>query len=268
VQDVTEQRAIEARLRRAEEALAAQRRQGGAQQAGEDRAAEAIQEALLPAEPELGNLGGVTVHGRCRSPDRVGGIDGDWYDAMPLSGTRSLVVLGDVDDSGLSSMVTAALLRHAIRAYAAMDMAPGEILTAVNALLIAGTTGHTACVVLARYEPADQTLCWAAAGQLPPVRYTGMGRGTVLSGPLGLPLGEVPDVQYLDMTVKLNTDDRVLLYAGGHARLDRKRGGGLDLVRRAAEHVDLGDFTALIDHVVKAVAGDDEDICALLLHIG
>src|SRR5262249_17856648 len=51
VQDVTEERAVEARLRRAEEALAAQRYRT----ADERRAAEALQRALLPTDPELGH---------------------------------------------------------------------------------------------------------------------------------------------------------------------------------------------------------------------
>ncbi|GGM41842.1 SpoIIE family protein phosphatase [Dactylosporangium sucinum] len=264
VQDVTEERAIEARLRRAEEALAAQRHR----LADERRAAEALQKALLPTDPELGHTEGVEICGRCRSPERVGTVDGDWYDAASLPGGATVLVLGDVDDRGLSSMTTAARLRYAVRAYAMLDMPPADILTAVNGMLCAMEVEHTACLVVARFSPATRELRWAAAGQVAPIRYAAGGQGSVLSGPLGLPLGEVDEMRYTETTVTLEPGDRVLLYTGGKARVDRRRGGGLDLVRRAGEHIDLGDFDAVVQHLVGALnVADDEDVCAMLVHV-
>jgi hypothetical protein len=176
--------------------------------------------------------------------------------------------MGDVDDRGLSSMTTAARLRFAIRAYAALDMAPAEILTAVNDVLCGLPVDHTANAVVARIDPTGRELRWAAAGQVAPVRFDASGRGSVLSGPLGLALGEVPEVRYSDAAVPLDAGDRVLLYTGGTGRSERRRGGGLDLVRRAGEHVDLANFEALVEHVITAIAvPDDEDICALILHV-
>ncbi|MEV8515842.1 SpoIIE family protein phosphatase [Dactylosporangium sp. NPDC051484] len=269
VQDVTDERATEARLRRAEEALAAQRHR----LAGDRRAAEALQRALLPTGPELAHLEGVRVRGRCRSTERVGTVDGDWYDATPVPGGDTILVLGDVDERGLSSMTTAARLRYAVRAYATLDTAPGDILTAVNEMLCAMEAGHTARLVVAQYSPATRELRWAAAGQVAPVRYDPGGRGTVLSGPLGLPLGEVAEMRYTDTVVSLEPGDRVLFYAdgqkaGGRPRADRRRGGGLDLVRRAGETIDLTDFDAVVAHLVTSLnTPDDEDVCALLVHV-
>ncbi|MEV6927714.1 SpoIIE family protein phosphatase [Dactylosporangium sp. NPDC051485] len=269
VQDVTEERAIEARLRRAEEALAAQRHR----LADERRAAEALQKALLPTGPELDRMEGVEIRGRCRSPERVGTVDGDWYDATPVAGDGTVLVLGDVDERGLSSMTTAARLRYAVRAYAALDMSPGDILTAVNAMLCDMEVEHTACLVVARYSPASRELRWAAAGQVAPVRYTVDGQGTVLSGPLGLPLGEVAEMRYTDTVVALAPGDRVLCYAGGQpgagrSRGDRRRGGSLELIRRAGETIDLTDFDSVVTHLVTSLnVPDDEDVCAMLVHV-
>ncbi|GAA3450910.1 SpoIIE family protein phosphatase [Dactylosporangium matsuzakiense] len=270
VQDVTEERAIEARLRRAEEALAAQRHR----LADERRAAEALQKALLPTDPELGHLEGVEICGRCRSPERVGTIDGDWFDATPVGNDGgSILVLGDVDERGLSSMTTAARLRYAVRAYAMLDMAPGDILTAVNTMLCQMETEHTACLIVARYTPTTRTLQWAAAGQVAPIRYAADGRGEVLSGPLGLPLGEVDQMRYTDTAVTLAPGDRVLFYTGGNAsiprsRADRRRGGGLELVRRAGETIDMADFDAVVNHLMTVLnVPEDEDVCAMLVHV-
>ncbi|MER7279750.1 SpoIIE family protein phosphatase [Dactylosporangium sp. NPDC000244] len=264
VQDVTEERAIEARLRRAEEALAAQRHR----LADERRAAEALQKALLPTDSELGHLEGVEICGRCRSPERVGTIDGDWYDATPVPGDGTILVLGDVDERGLSSMTTAARLRYAVRAYATLDMSPGDILTAVNGMLCAMEVEHTACLIVARYSPGTRELRWAAAGQVAPIRYDAAGAGTVLSGPLGLPLGEVDQMRYSDAAVTLAPGDRVLFYTGLNATVSRRRGGGLDLVRRAGESVDLADFDAVVSHLMTVLnVPEDEDVCAMLVHV-
>ncbi|WP_433079506.1 SpoIIE family protein phosphatase [Dactylosporangium sp. CA-052675] len=264
VQDVTEERAIEARLRRAEEALAAQRHR----LADERRAAEALQKALLPTDPELGHLEGIEICGKCRSPERVGTIDGDWYDATPVADHGSILVLGDVDERGLSSMTTAARLRYAVRAYATLDMSPGDILTAVNGMLCAMEVEHTACLIVARYSPHSRELRWAAAGQVAPIRYDAAGAGTVLSGPLGLPLGEVDGMRYSDAAVTLAPGDRVLFYTGLNATISRRRGGGLDLVRRAGEQVDLADFDAVVAHLLTVLnVPEDEDVCAMLVHV-
>jgi hypothetical protein len=127
---------------------------------------------------------------------------------------------------------------------------------------------HTACLVVARWDPDSLVLTWAAAGQVAPVRYDSGGRGSVLSGPLGLPLGEVPELTYGEAAVTLAPGDRVLLYTGGQARIDRRRSGGIDLVRRAGEHVDLSDFDAVVAHVVSALGlGDEEDVCAMLIRV-
>ncbi|WP_432977929.1 SpoIIE family protein phosphatase [Dactylosporangium sp. CA-233914] len=268
VQDVTEERAIEARLRRAEEALAAQRHR----LADERRAAETLQKTLLPTGPELGHLDGVEIRGRCRSPERVGTVDGDWYDATSVAGRGTVLVLGDVDDHGLSSMTTAARLRYAVRAHASLDLAPGDILTAVNGMLCAMEVEHTACLIVARYSPETRELRWAAAGQVAPIRYDAEGAGTVLSGPLGLPLGEVDQIRYTDTAVTLSPGDRVLFCTGGNAttgrsRADRRRGGGLELLRRAGETVDLTNFDTLLNHVLTVLnVPEDEDVCAILAH--
>jgi serine phosphatase RsbU (regulator of sigma subunit) len=265
VQDVTEQRAREGRLRVAEEALAAQRRQ----LESERKAAEALQRALLPTDPELGIAEGVEICGRCRATAKTGDVDGDWYDAMPLAGgSATALMLGDVADTGLSSMTIAARLRYAVRAYASLDMPPGDILTAVNSMLWTMEVEHTATLMVARYSPASRELRWAAAGQVAPIRYDAAKRGSVLHGPLGLPLGAAPEVKYHEAVVSLDEGDRVLFYTDGLVKADRRRSGALDVLLRAGLESDLGDLEALVDHITgKLGARPEEDMCAMLVKV-
>jgi PAS domain-containing protein len=265
VQDVTEERAMEARLRLAEEALAAQRRRVDA----ELRAAQALQRALLPTEPELGTTDGLWVSGRSRASQESGRVDGDWYDACALPGGATLLVVGDVAGSGLAAMTAAARLRYAVRAYAALDMSPGEILTAVNQMLCSLEPERTATLVVGRYEARQHRLTWAAAGQAAPVRYQRSGGAELLSGPLGLPVGAAPQVTYEDTTLELAAGDRLLLYTDS---LVGARGtdlvGVLDVLLGAGAHAVRDDVEALVSHVVGALyAGPDADMGAMLVRV-
>jgi serine phosphatase RsbU (regulator of sigma subunit) len=256
---------MEARLRLAEEALAAQRRRVDA----ELRAAQALQRALLPTEPELGTTDGLWVSGRCRTSEDSGRVDGDWYDACALPGGATLLVVGDVAGSGLAAMTAAARLRYAVRAYAALDMSPGEILGAVNAMLCSLEPERTATLVVGRYESTQHRMRWAAAGQAAPVRYRRDGAAELLAGPLGLPVGAAPQVTYEDAAVDLSSGDRLLLYTDG---LVGGRGtdlvGALDVLLGAGAHAGRDDVEALVAHVVSALyAGPDADMGAMLVRV-
>jgi hypothetical protein len=264
VQDVTDEHGLRSRLRLAEEALTAQRRRVDA----ELHAAQTFQRTLLPTEPELGATEGLWVTGRCRAADS-GRVDGDWYDACALPDGASLLVVGDVAGSGLAAMTTAARLRYAVRAYAALAMSPGEILAAVNTMLCALEPERTATLVVALYEAREHRLRWAAAGQAAPVRYRRDGRAELLPGPLGLPVGVVSEVTYEDSTVEVSAGDRVLLYTDS---LVGGRGtdlvSALDVLLTAGAHAGRDDLEAVVSHVVDSLhMGPDADMGAMLVRV-
>jgi serine phosphatase RsbU (regulator of sigma subunit)/PAS domain-containing protein len=265
VQDVTEERALESRLRLAEEALAAQRRRMEA----ELHAARALQQALLPSEPELGTAQGLAVRGRCRATERTGRVDGDWYDVYPLPDGATVLVVGDVAGSGLAAMTAAARLRYAVRAYAALDLGPADVLMAVNAMLCRLEPERTATLTVARFEPARRQLRWAAAGRAAPVRIRRSGRASVLPGELGLPVGANADARYAESRVTLLGGDRMMLYTdaliGGR---DAELIAAIDALSRLANDTDLDDTEGIVEHIVRALHGrPDEDMCAVLMRI-
>jgi PAS domain-containing protein len=260
VQDVTDERALEARLRLAEEALAAQRRRLEA----ELRAAQALQQTLLPTEPELGTAVGLAVRGRCRSTAGSDRIAGDWYDAFPLAEDgASLLVIGSVAGTGLDAMSAAARLRYAVRAYAALDMAPSRLLESVNTMLCATEPERTATLVVARYHAGRRELRWAAAGQTAPVRYAADGTATVLAGPVGLPVGASAETPYPESVETLERGHRVLFYTDGLLGV-----GDRQAALHARAGVNLDDVESIVQHLVRRGPGRaDEDMCALLVRI-
>jgi serine phosphatase RsbU (regulator of sigma subunit) len=264
VQDVTEERSVESRLRRAQEALAAQRQRLTA----ETQAAEALQHALLPSSPELATTVGMAVAGTCRVAERSGRVAGDWFDAFTLPDASTVLVVGDVAGSGLPATVAASRLRNAIRAYALSGMAPARLIGAVNQMACHFRFNQLATLVVARFDPAERLLSWSAAGQAAPVRYPVDGPQMVLSGPLGLPVGAAPDVGYDETKVLLNPGDRVLLYTDGLVtRRNRSLADGLDVLLHAPEHTDLDDIEGFVQHVTDQLGAPEDDLCAVLARI-
>lgn len=264
VQDVTEERAVESRLRRAQEALAAQRQRLTA----ETRAAEAMQHALLPSSPELDTTVGLAVSGTCRVAERSGRVAGDWFDAFTLPDSSTMLVVGDVAGSGLPATVAASRLRNAIRAYALSDMSPSRLLGALNQMTNHFRFNQLATLVVAHFDPDRRVLRWSAAGQAAPLRYPAGGPPTVLSGPLGLPVGAAPEIGYDQAEVVLNPGDRVLLYTDGLvSRRNHTLADGLGVLLHAPEHTDLAHVEPFVQHVVDRLGPPEDDLCAVLARV-
>ncbi len=262
VQDVTEERAVEARLRRAQEALAAQRQR----LESERHAAEAVQQALLPTAPELATTEGLTVDGLCRTAARDGMVAGDWYDVLGLPDGTVLLVVGDVAGSGLPATIAATRLRNATRAYAVLGMSPAQLLGALNVMLGQLDPEHLATMVVATFDPEQRLLRWAAAGQAAPMRYLPDRPGQVLSGPLGLPVGAAPAIGYDEAKIELEPGARLLLYTNGLlARRDATLADGLEILISAPDHIDVNDPEVLVEHVTNRLGSlPDDDLCVII----
>lgn len=265
VRDVTAERAEQAKLRRAEEALAAQRQRLEAEQ----RAAESLQQAVLPSLHRSANTNGLIVRGLCRPAKTTGRIAGDWWDVFPLLDGSTAIVVGDVAGAGLTAATTAAQLRSAVRAYAVQGLSPAQVLTQLSQLVCHLEPDRLATLVVAQFDPSERRLRWAAAGQAAPMRYLPDGKARVLSGPLGLPIGAAPDVSYDEATIHLTTGDRLLFYTDGLvSRRDSTPGSGLDILLHAEDYVDPDDIEVLVEHVTDRLGTlPDDDLCVVVARV-
>ncbi|MEU8975716.1 SpoIIE family protein phosphatase [Streptomyces monashensis] len=67
--------------------------------------------------------------------DSRSGAGGDWFDVIPLSGTRVGLVVGDVVGHGLRAAATMGRLRTGVRVLARLDLAPDELLSRLDDLV-------------------------------------------------------------------------------------------------------------------------------------
>ncbi|MCQ4084111.1 SpoIIE family protein phosphatase [Streptomyces sp. RB6PN25] len=169
----------------------------------EHSTASVLQRSLLPSRlPEHPAV--EAAH--CYLPGAVNGVSGaggDWFDVIPLSGARVALVVGDVVGRGLYAAASMGRLRAAIRAMAALDLPPDELLAHLDELVIrladeppdpfderasAEQPLAATCVYMV-YNPITLRCTMARAGHPPPVLISPDGTPDILDAAPGPPLG-------------------------------------------------------------------------------
>ncbi|MGW4975999.1 SpoIIE family protein phosphatase [Streptomyces mirabilis] len=155
----------------------------------------ALQRSLLPQSlPRTAALEAASRY----LPAARAGVGGDWFDVIPLSGMRVAMVVGDVIGHGIAASATMGRLRTAVRTLADIDLAPDELLTHLDDLVVRlsteagaeGTTGEVGATCLyAVYDPISRRCALARAGHPPPVMLTPGGLPRQIDLPAGPALG-------------------------------------------------------------------------------
>jgi anti-sigma regulatory factor (Ser/Thr protein kinase)/PAS domain-containing protein len=287
--------------------------------AGERRhryAAVALQRSLLPqrlSQPDDLRIAGVYLPGsaeeqfdyaqdswrRGNEPGEYQ-VGGDWYDVIPLGGGRTALVMGDVMGRGVHAAAVMGQLRAAVRAYAAANLPPGELLLHLDrhAAELEGVAyaegsasagacdfGALATAVYAVYDPDDHVLTYASAGHPAPLLRLPDGVIVELDAAGGPPLGTgewtwqeaciaVPPGSYLALFTdglieRRGTDldtqlDRLRHIFAGAPQLPAPRAAGRHGVRRAGP-VDL-----VRDELLGGMdlpADHDDDVALLVVHV-
>jgi PAS domain S-box-containing protein len=155
----------------------------------------ALQRSLLPRS--LPRTAAVDAASRYLPAARAG-VGGDWFDVIPLSGMRVAMVVGDVVGHGIQASATMGRLRTAVRTLADIDLAPDELLTHLDDLVVRlseeaggdGSTGEVGATCLyAVYDPVSRRCAMARAGHPSPLLLPPNGAPRRIDLPAGPPLG-------------------------------------------------------------------------------
>ncbi|MEU0374376.1 SpoIIE family protein phosphatase [Streptomyces sp. NPDC006283] len=106
---------------------------------------------------------------------RAGGSGaGSWFDTLPLSGARVALVVGQVEDPGLSAVATMSRLRTAVHSLVTLDLDPHELLARLHSTVLRlareqgsaqGVDEPTAHCTFAVHDPVGGRLDIARAGR-------------------------------------------------------------------------------------------------------
>ncbi|MET8773146.1 SpoIIE family protein phosphatase [Streptomyces sp. NPDC004658] len=223
--------------------------------------ATALQRHLLPrTPPRLTTVDTAALH----LPGTVGG-GGDWYDVIPLSGSRVALTVGDVTGSGIEVAAAMGQLRTALTTLAVRDLAPEELLSCLDETTVSLTrdTGEpvTASCLYAVFDPVTRTCTAASAGHAPPVAVGTLGEPLVLEPPAG-PLLGAGRGGYEAVRVELQDGSVLALYTNGLVRAapDARR-----TLLRLLGHPDRPLHQLADDAVYALLPGQAEDDAVLLL---
>jgi hypothetical protein len=184
-----------------------------ARAAAELGAAREIQRRLVPET--LPEIAGYTIEAAYFPADEVGG---DFYQVLEAKGGGKLVVVGDVSGKGLKAAMTGTLAMGALRALATEGLGPGAVLGRLNRQLVETSDEGFITCMCARVSPYGEVTV-ANAGHLPPYRN---GEELVLEP--DLPLGIVPEVQYVEHAFHLENGDQLTLLSDGVVEARNMRG--------------------------------------------
>ncbi|MFE2169442.1 SpoIIE family protein phosphatase [Streptomyces sp. NPDC059447] len=169
------------------------------------------------------------------------GVGGDWFDVIPLPGSRVALVVGDVVGHGLHAAATMGRLRTAVHNFSSLDLPPDEILARLDDLVqridhdgevgdgAGGVIGATC--LYAVYDPVSRSCTAARAGHLPPMVVAPDGTTTIIDLPAGPPLG-LGGMPFETAELELEEDSQLVLYTDGLVEeRNRDIGEGLELLR-------------------------------------
>ncbi|CAM5280230.1 PP2C family protein-serine/threonine phosphatase [Streptomyces aurantiogriseus] len=185
----------------------------------ERRLAVELQEAVLP--PWRGSLR--LPHQGPRSLDLAAHhlpasttslIGGNWYDALELPDSETLLSVGDLTGHGPAVTSTMAMMLGALRGMAMAGTQPAQLMSWLNQLLDAGAQPALAGAVCCRYRPGTRTLMWAQAGHPAPLLFRD-GTGRRLGAPEGVLLGATSGAAYGQAEETLEEGDLLLLHTDG-----------------------------------------------------
>ena len=170
-------------------------------------------------------------------------VGGDWFDVIPLPGTRVALAVGDVVGHGLHAAATMGRLRTAVRNFSALDLPPDELLWHLDDLVARidqeESTDEGPAAILgasflyAIYDPTTRTCAMARAAHPPAALILPDGTVEFPDVPAGPPLG-LGTLPFQTVELQLPEGSQLVLYTDGLIE-DRNRDidESLELLRAA-----------------------------------
>ncbi|MFD8307431.1 SpoIIE family protein phosphatase [Streptomyces sp. NPDC059690] len=232
----------------------------------------ALQRSLLPRS--LPRTAAVDAASRYLPAARAG-VGGDWFDVIPLSGMRVAMVVGDVVGHGIQASATMGRLRTAVRTLADIDLAPDELLTHLDDLVVRlsdeaggdGSPGEVGATCLyAVYDPVSRRCTLARAGHPPPVVVPPGGAPEQVELPAGPPLG-LGGLPFESTELELREGSVLSFYTDG---LIETRERDVDAAHRmlcnalATDSDSLDETCDRILHALLPPGGAQDDVALLL----
>lgn len=218
---------------------------------------ELLQRSLLPQR--LPSVPRLELAARYLPSVETSAVGGDWYDVLRLPDGSVALVIGDVVGHGVQAATVMGELRHSLRAYVLDGHGPAAALARLDALVRSTHGASMIATVLVLLIEADsgptQTLRFASAGHLPPLRVDADGAAAFLDGGLVAPLGVIDSALIEEAVAQIAPSETILLYTDGLIeRRDESLDDGLARLRTCAAGQTDATLEAISDQILARVA--------------
>ncbi len=170
-----------------------------------------VQRQLFPKK--LPSIPGLELAAICR-PARA--VSGDYYDIIPLGGSRVGIALADISGKGIFASLLMASLQAALRSAASMNgtLDTARVVERLNQHLFQTTSDDRyATLFYAVYDTQTRVLNYTNAGHLPPLLVTEGKVQTLAEG--GTVIGLIEDATYKQGTVEVPHGSILMVFSDG-----------------------------------------------------
>lgn len=174
--------------------------------------ADELQRTMLP--DDLPQPTGVRLASRYLPAAQSARVGGDWYDAIPLPGSRVALVVGDVMGHSTTSAAIMGQLRTTVQTLAGLDLPPQEVLHHLDEQAQRLGTDRMATCLYAVYDPVAHRITAANAGHPPPVLLHRDGSTELVDLPPNAPIG-VGGVDFETVELDAPAGATLVLYTDG-----------------------------------------------------
>lgn len=195
-------------------------------------------------------------------------VAGDLYDFISVDATHAGLLIADVSGHGIPAALIASMVKMAATSQKEQAQHPARLLAGMNAALCGNTQGQFVTAAYVHLDAEAKELRYAAAGH-PSMLLLRDGRVDEIVEN-GLLLAAAEDVQYSELSAKLNQGDRLLLYTDGLVEARNEGGemfGGQALAAALKASATLGPAEAA-EHIIRAVQqwarAQEDDLTALV----
>ncbi len=169
-----------------------------------------IQIGLLPKS--FPNIFPFDVHGVNISSKQVGG---DYFDVIRIDDDRYIVAIADVSGKGVPASLLMSNLQAGLLALSAEARSFDRLVARINNIIYANTGSDKFITFFGGIlDRKNRTFTYVNAGHNPPYRVTAGGDLCPLEKG-GLILGMIPDMEYEQDTLTLNSGESVVMFTDG-----------------------------------------------------
>ncbi|MEJ2487596.1 MAG: PP2C family protein-serine/threonine phosphatase [Anaerolineales bacterium] len=158
----------------------------------------------------------------------AGGLSGDFFDLIQLSGEKLGLVIADVADKGLGAALYMALCRTLIRTYAfEYQSRPDLVISEANERILQDARANLFITCFyGVLDPEEGTLVYANAGHNPPILAMNTPDSKLYAlNRTGMPIGVDEDASWERRTISFTPGDKLILYTDGVT--EAQNGSGL-----------------------------------------